>query len=232
MFGGFDTAVNLKGVSVTLLVALLLVLSLPGIAYDERYPTPYDYNEEKILNPDLWDLFVSVDGFNNTPNAELYTFFPAEVQLNDSSGIVHIVTLTCDRNYSVQKSSYDFVVRYVKVNSSQIEVLDIALSIITGLHRCRDNYYLTMSLDQNQMIHVIWEESQTKEDAPYQYWLYHVGVTTNGTITHSEELFYYESIGSGPPRPGYLWWLCAMSIGFVVMFVGLAIRRWKKRKEP
>jgi hypothetical protein len=228
MFGGNCSQAQIGKLVTLLLVVSFLLLSSGGTSGWDRYPTPYSFNEDRILDHYIWHIFVSIDGFNNTPNADGYGGYPVVVQLNDSAQNTHTFTFTCSSNYSSQKYTYDEALTYSKANGTGEPLFNLTLSASFGGYDCW-SYYLTVALDENQVIHVFTEKYEDKEDVPLQFWLYHSSVTQNGDIVSDDKLFYYEKKGGCGLCYYYPWWICAAAVPFVAMMVILAIRAGYRR---
>ncbi|TET91123.1 MAG: hypothetical protein E3J35_03885 [Methanomassiliicoccales archaeon] len=172
----------------------LLVVAASSVAGD-TYPSPTWRNEESILVEGTWNLFASVDGFLNSPNAEGGEDSAIGIQWDDSTGNSHLVLLESIRIPDSQDYSVRVTIVYAKYNVTGIELFNKTVSTNHFESRGLD-YYLTAFVDENETTHIFWERSYAMEDVPQKYWLFHEHIDREGEVKTSAELFYYEKRGS------------------------------------
>lgn len=187
--------------------------SLPQSAYATQvsreclYPTPEAYDDEAILNRSIWNLFVSIDGFNNTPSAGVdFSGGNLSIFLNGSDNVGRSVSLerTWIRSYAYYGvgGAYDEDMELVTVRRKSwdravSEVVSETTSVLAFSDLRANCYRLTAFLDESNILHVFWERASllTYVDAPNHYWLLYERIGSDSTVSVPTTLFYFDIKG-------------------------------------
>jgi len=217
--------------ALVVMLQLLVPILSRGAAAIDSYPSPSDYNVEKVLHQESWDLFSSMGGFNNIPNATCHDGEIETVVWSDPQGEAYRAYLLTppdrpnqDRTVTIAYEAWD--------PDAGMDGLNVTVDTISfGDSGTGDDLYLTAFNSQDNISHIFWERSSVAYDVPEKYWLYREDVNMEGQVLVRGLLFYYEERGTGLPYPPNYTLLIGLGLASVLVVASSSlVVLWLRRR--
>jgi len=198
--------------------------------------SPSDYNEESIVDENLWEMFVSIGGFSNLPNATGHSNEILSVELSDID-ITHNITLLVQEqlNYEDYQNQKHImheevaILEYHRIEGNQNQTR--SLGTVSFGQREGGEYSLTVMQDNNGNLHIFWKREYTPEDVPSRYYLFYSQIDSNGTILEKNTLVYFEQKGSGLPELNYDFALITLLIVIIIIVIVAVMLQYKRKTK-
>lgn len=148
----------MRPLTVLFLFLVLVAFAQPAYGCGTPAYSPSDLNEDKILEEEHWNLFQEIDGFNNTPSAEKRWGSPLSFHWDDTAGQLYFVVLETDEFYSE--------VHFSKFSNVTVEEFNVSVNATSSNPIEFPSYLMTVHIDENDEVHVIWEGFTEDCDIP------------------------------------------------------------------
>lgn len=125
-------------------------------------------------------------------------------------------------------SSIIVQVTHTRRNGSGVVEVNESLSLTSFGEYSGASYYLTAFLNATTWLHVFWERTQTAEDVPKQYWIFHEGIGVDGEVLPSR-IIYFETRGVTMPGPSIdpLWLIAPIGLS---LLAATLLWRWRRSR--
>ena len=230
-----------KNLILSIVILSCIFLSGSTIAATE-HPSPSDYNEECVLDHDLWALFSSIGGFSNSPNngsalGSSGESSSMEITLSTTGNLSHTISLGINNHEFIDpedgsRSIGETVsVQHILRNGST-SIVNQSLSMISMPSFSGYYYSLTGFLTHNDTLNIFWRISGNgTTDTPDHYLVFYGCIEDNTEVTVSGKMIYYEKSGIyGPPLrspliPQVALAVTAISVIVFIIIGALILRR-------
>lgn len=198
-----------------------LMLAQPVFGCGTPAYSPSELKEDKALVDEHWNLFVDIDGFNNTPNAEKEWGGPLVIRWNDTGGSQYFVVLVTSDSLS---EAY-----FSELDNESVEQFNTSVNVTHDqIYMDPYGHILTVFNDDNDVVHVFWERYTQICDVPNYYWIFHAAFDLDGNVVDDTDLFYYEKYGGGMPYPCFTWLIVTLLIVIVASAILVAWIAYKR----
>ncbi len=206
-----------------------------SIAAGQYSPTHYDYDEESVIDNEVWRLFTSIEGFNNTPNSAGFFMESGYVVLNQS-GICHNVSYYShyqedysdydNQNHIIHNAIYTF--NYTKTENNVSQNITVDSVSMGGYPGSVD---ITIWLDPIDTLHIFWMNSYDPEDVVKRFSIFHSAIDDSGEVMTENDMFYYEERGSGMPYNTTPYDVIVACLAILILLAFVLTRNKQKRNQ-